>query len=602
MALFSPFRLCRRPSWLAALLLGLWAGGAAATTEIRLGVLAWLGSEEAEVQWKPLVQGLEQRLPGYRVVLHHYDLDELSEALEKGEVEFVLTNPGHYVTLEAEHGISRIATQVSATSQDPAHVVGSAVVVLDRRKDLQRLEDLRGGSLAAVADDAFGGYQLIWAELKHHGLDPEAGQPRPVFTDFPMNRVVDAVLQGQTDAGVLRACLLERLERSGQVPPGRLRVLSARDDTGHCRVTSPLYPGWAFAAARGTDPALSRTVLLALLSLPPDEGGHAWSVPADYYPVHELFRELQIGPYAFLRETGWDYLWRRYWPLGAGFLLLLLAWGIYTVRVEHLVQRRTRELSSALEESHRLEARVASGQQQMDHLSRLSILGELAGTLAHELNQPLAAMGNYARSLLRRQQVGKLSPEALQQAAEEIASESERAAGILAGIRAFARKRSRVREHCDLEALVQESGALLKGMQARAPSLLIHDRLPPDGRAVLADPLQIQQVLLNLFKNAWDAQQAVGRDDPIEVTLSPEEGRCRVSVRDHGAGLTPELQQRLFEPFFTTKPEGLGLGLSICKTIIEAHGGELEAASPEEGEGLLLRFSLPLATAENERT
>ncbi|HJW03683.1 MAG TPA: PhnD/SsuA/transferrin family substrate-binding protein, partial [Azospira sp.] len=421
---FIPFRRFRFP--LAALLLGLWAGVAGATTDIRLGVLAWLGSEEAEVQWKPLVQGLEQRLPGYRIVLRHYDLDELSDALEKGEVEFVLTNPGHYVTLEAEHGVSRIATQVSAPSQDPAHVVGSAVVVLDRRQDLQRLEDLRGASLAAVAEDAFGGYQLIWAELRRLGLDPEKGLVRPVFTDFPMSRVVEAVLQGQADAGVLRACLLERLELTGQLPPGRLRVLSPRGDTGHCQVTSPLYPGWAFAATRGTDPALSRAVLLALLSLPPDEGGHAWSVPADYYPVHELFRELQIGPYAFLRETGWDYLWHQYWPWAAGFVLLLLVWGIYTVRVEHLVLRRTRELSSALAERHQLEARVAAGQQQMDHLSRLSILGELAGTLAHELNQPLATMGNYARSLLRRQQAGKLAPEALQQAAEEIASESER--------------------------------------------------------------------------------------------------------------------------------------------------------------------------------
>ena len=594
MASFIPRSRCR--PWLGALLLCLWAGAAGATAEIRLGVLAWLGSEEAEVQWKPLVQGLEQRLPGYRIVLRHYDLDELSAALQAGEVEFVLTNPGHYVMLEAEHGVSRIATQVSATSQDPAHVVGSSVVVLDRRKDLQRLEDLRGASLAAVAEDAFGGYQLIWAELRRHGLDPEQGQVKPVFTDFPMSRVVEAVLQGKADAGVLRACLLERLERTGQLPPGRLRVLSPRDQTGHCRVTSPLYPGWAFAATRGTDPALSRAVLLALLSLPPDEGGHAWSVPADYYPVHELFRELQIGPYAFLRETGWSYLWHQYWPWAAGFVLLLLAWGTYTVRVEHLVQRRTRELTSALAERHQLEARVASGQQQMDHLSRLSILGELAGTLAHELNQPLAAIGNYARSLLRRQQAGKLSPEALQQAAEEIASESERAAGILGSIRAFARKRSRVRERCDLDALVQESGTLLQGIQARAPSLLVHDRLPAEGREVLADPLQIQQVLLNLFKNAWDAQQAVGRDDPIEVTLASAEGRCIVTVRDHGGGLTPELQQRLFEPFFTTKPEGLGLGLSICKTIIEAHGGELEAAAPEEGEGLVLRFSLPLSS------
>lgn len=582
---------------LAVLLFCMWNTYAYAETDIRLGVLAWLGSEEAEVQWQPLVQQLERRLPGHRIVLRDYSLDELSEALRTGEIEFLVTNPGHYIMLEAEHGISRIATQVSAPSQNPAHVVGSAVVVRSQRQDLRRLEDLQNSRLAAVADDAFGGYQVIWAELRRRGLDPEHGEPRTSFTGFPMPRVAAAVLNGEADAGVLRACLLERLEREGTIPAGTLRVLSPRPDIGHCGVTSALYPGWAFAAARGTDPALSRAVLMALLTLPPDDQGQSWSVPADYHPVHELFRELQIGPYAFLRETGWDSLWRRYWPWGAGLLLVLVVWGIYTLRVEHLVQRRTQQLSSALAEHHRLEERVQAGQEQMDHLSRLSILGELAGTLAHELNQPLAAIGNYARSLLRRQQADNLSPEALRQAAEEIASESERAAGILGGIRAFARKRSRVREVRDMAGLVEETSALIRGMLARAPLIELHTPLPAAARQVVVDPLQIQQVLLNLFKNAWDAQQAAGSDAPIEVLLgAAADGRCTVAVRDHGAGLTPELQAHLFEAFFTTKPDGLGLGLSICKTIIEAHGGELRATSPSNGPGLVLEFSLPLAT------
>ena len=226
------------------------------------------------------------------------------------------------------------------------------------------------------------------------------------------------VLAGTADAGVLRTCLLERLERDGSVPRGRLRVLSPQAQSTTCRSTSRLYPGWAFAAASGTPPELTRKVLFALLSLPPDANGQAWTVPADYHPVHELFRQLQIGPYAFLRETRWAYLAHRYWPWAAGLAILLVLWGFYTLHVEHLVQRRTRELTAVLAERQSLEERVRSGQQQMEHLSRLSILGELAGTLAHELNQPLAAIGNYARSLLRRQERGKLSDEALRQAAE----------------------------------------------------------------------------------------------------------------------------------------------------------------------------------------
>ncbi|WP_459948835.1 sensor histidine kinase [Denitratisoma sp. agr-D3] len=576
--------------FLVGILLGLAAHAAA---PVRIGVLAWQDMEESEIRWSSLARQLERRLPGKRVELRHYDLAGMTQALRADELDFVVTNPGHYVTLEAESGVTRLATQVSNRLTDPDHIVGSAVVVLDTRQDIQTLADLNGKTLAAVAPAAFGGYQLAWAELRRFGLDPEQGNPTPLFTDFPMTRVVDAVLKGSADAGVLRACLLERLERNGTLRPGQLRVISPRPGTFACRVTTPLYPGWAFAAAEGTPPPLSREVMLALLSVPPDETGQTWTVPADYHPVHELLKSLKVGPYAFLRETGWDALFQRYWPGLAVLLIALLFWGGYTFRVEHLVQRRTRELSQLLDERHQLEARIQAGQQQMDHLSRLSILGELSGTLAHELNQPLAAMGNYARSLLRRQDSGNLSPQALRQAAEEIAAESDRAAGILASIRAFARKRSRVREVHDIAALVREAATLLGGVLPQAPVIQLRHALSATERRVLVDPLQVQQVLLNLFKNAWDAQQGVDVTAPIEVALAREGDRCLVTVRDHGPGLTPELQAHIFEAFFTTKPDGLGLGLSICKTIVEAHGGELQAEDAKPG--LLFRFSLPLA-------
>ncbi|WP_298621941.1 sensor histidine kinase [uncultured Zoogloea sp.] len=576
------------------------AAPARAGGEVRIGILAWQGLEESEVRWSTLAHGLQDKLPGRRIVLRPFNLEGMATALRDGELDFVVTNPGHYVTLEASSGITRIATQVADAYREPAHVVGSAVVVRSGRGDLQALADLRGRNLAAVSPAAFGGYQVMWAELREAGVDPEQGELTPLFTDFPMMRVVDAVRSGRADAGVLRACLLERLERDGLVPAGELRVLAPRDSAAPCHVSSRLYPGWAFAAASGTSAALSRDVLFALLSLEAGADGESWSVPADYHPVHALLRELQIGPYAFLREPRWAALFRSYWPWLAGLALLVVAGGVYTLRVEHLVQRRTRELTAALDERQRLEARVSAGQQQMDHLSRLSILGELSGTLAHELNQPLAAIGNYARSLLRRQDRGQLSPEALRQAAAEIAGESERAAAILGGIRAFARKRSRVREVCDIRVLVGDAAALMRGMLAGAPDVVIDDALDPAARRVDVDPLQTQQVLLNLFKNAWDAQLAAGSQAPVEVSLRRDGDRCAVTVRDHGIGLDAAQCARLFEPFFTTKPDGLGLGLSICKTIIEAHGGALQAQPAEPGPGMVFAFTLPLAAPAAE--
>jgi two-component system sensor histidine kinase TtrS len=130
-------------------------------------------------------------------------------------------------------------------------------------------------------------------------------------------------------------------------------------------------------------------------------------------------------------------------------------------------------------------------------------------------------------------------------------------------------------------------------MSAKAPEVKIEAHLSPEARWVDADPLQIQQVLLNLLKNAMDAQKSIGVQLPIEISLLPAgTGWVKVVVRDHGNGLNEGELQQLFEPFFTTKEDGMGLGLSICKTIIESHGGALTANRPEDGQGLQLIFTL----------
>jgi two-component system sensor histidine kinase TtrS len=582
--------------------LALLLGGAVQAAEVRIGVLAWLGAEEAEIQWTPLLAALGRALPEHRFLLRQHDLDGLEAAVATREVDFVITNPGHYVTLEARHGVTRVATRTAATADDPAHAVGSAVIVPAARGELRSLADLKGRRLAAVSPEAFGGYQVIWAELLALGIDPEDDDLVRVFTGFPMTRVVEAVAEGRADAGVIRTCLLERLIREGRVGPERFRVLPPRSGgEAVCQASSPLYPGWALAATRHTPNALTRAVVLTLHGLPAGENGQAWTVPADYHPVHEMLRGLKIGPYAFLREAGPAALLRRYWPALAAAAALLLLGLLYTLRVEHLVQRRTAELSRALAEREELARRMRANQEQVDHLSRLSILGELAGTLAHELNQPLAAIGNYAQSLLRRAGRGTLAEPALRQAAGEIAGEAERAAQVLAGIRAFARKRARVREAQDIGDVCAEAIGLFRGMLARAPEVRLLDRLAAGAGEVRVDPLQIQQVLLNLLKNAYDAHLAgPGAEAAIEVHIGPQEDKVAVSVRDRGPGLPAEARERLFEPFFTTKPDGLGLGLSICKSIVEAHGGTLEGSAAVQGPGMVFRFVLPLS--DNGRT
>jgi two-component system sensor histidine kinase TtrS len=160
-------------------------------------------------------------------------------------------------------------------------------------------------------------------------------------------------------------------------------------------------------------------------------------------------------------------------------------------------------------------------------------------------------------------------------------------------IRHFARKRVAARDPVDLASIAQEARRLISGMLARAPDIAVEDRRQQVCR-VLADGPQIQQVLLNLIKNAIDSSRDLPAERRnIKVVIEAAGSSMVVHVLDHGVGLDAAQRARLFQPFFTTKPDGLGLGLPICKTIIEAHGGRLWAEPNPDGQGMRFSFSLP---------
>ena len=569
-----------------------------ADAPIRIGVLAYLGNEAAVEEWSPVVAQLERVLPGRQVELRLLSHEGLVSAAKAQDVDFVITNPGHYVEMESRVGASRILTlQTNGGTSDPAdQAIGTAVVTRSDDTRIQRLADLRGRRVAIVGDEGFAGFQVIWRDLAAEDIDPVRDMDLRVV-GLPMDRVLTAVANGSADAGFVRACMVE----SRPEWRARFRVVAPRHETGFaCATSSRLYPNWPIATLRHTDPELARAVTIALLEMRRQDSPITWTVPADYQSVHDMQRELQIGSYANLRTPTMATLVRRYWPWVVGLFGLFVLGGLYTFYVERQVQARTADLRAAALEKEELEANLQQSREQAEHLARLSVLGEMSGTLAHELNQPLAAIGNYAQSLIRRVDNQRLTPEVVRDAAGEMAGQADRAARVLARIRAFAKKRVAQRAPMSPNAVVHDAVALFRGMQAGAPPVDIVDELPA-GTVVHADALQIQQVLLNLLKNGWDATRELPTErQRLRVRLSLDPGHLRIQVRDWGEPLDAEQQSLLFEPFFTSKPDGMGLGLSICRTIAEAHGGRLELAEGpgkvgEIGPGLRVALILPRA-------
>ncbi|MHB1590349.1 MAG: sensor histidine kinase [Sulfuricella sp.] len=576
----------------ALLLLQTSHADASNATTVRIGVLAYKGAEAVQEDWSYVRNWLEARIPDHHFILLGFDQAGLTRAVQEQTIDFVITNSGHYVTLENSDGVNRIATIESPWALSPRQSIGSAIVVRNDTR-LHTLADLAGKHVLAVGPDAFGGYQIAARELLEAGVDPEHDLANLQFTGFPVQKIVYAVRAGRADAGIIRTCLLEQMIRGGEIDAGELRVLAPIDTPGfQCQTSSRLYPDWPFAALRHTPMELSKRVAMALLAMPRTADGYSWAVPADYQVVGELFRELRIGPYAYLRLWTFEGVLRRYWGWMLLILALLVIWAMRTVRVEHLVSQRTRALHDAQEEQRRMAEEARLRQTTLDHSARLAILGEMASAIAHELNQPLAAIRNFARGMARRITAGRLEPTPLLDGTNEIVAQSERAASIIRNIRAFSQKRASEHKSVDLIAVLGEAIALFTGTHPQARVIWQLDATRP--AKVMADPVQIQQVMLNLLKNALDAQQTAGHaQEPIEVRLRAEASAYLISVRDSGCGLKPGQFAHLFEPFFTTKPEGLGLGLSLSKGIIESLGGTLSAVANDGNTGLAVWFSLP---------
>jgi|SRR5688572_9445656 len=239
------------------------------------------------------------------------------------------------------------------------------------------------------------------------------------------------------------------------------------------------------------------------------------------------------------------------------------------------------------------ELAAARAQQRLTHVARLSTMGEMAAGLAHEINQPLTAITTYAQACQRLLDKGEAPDGAdIRESLAEIGRQALRAGEVIRRLRAFVADRAVRPELIGCNRLL-EDGVALARPDLRANDVRLRLEVAPNLPDVMADPVQVQQVLINLLRNAIDATLQKGGTQR-EITLSAlcTAGGVEISVHDHGDGLAPGVLTKLFSPFFTTKPHGTGLGLAISRTIVQAHGGTL-AYREEPGGGACFSFTLP---------
>jgi two-component system sensor histidine kinase DctS len=263
-------------------------------------------------------------------------------------------------------------------------------------------------------------------------------------------------------------------------------------------------------------------------------------------------------------------------------------------------------------EQRRVEELSRQQQERLQASARLATVGEMASLLSHELNQPLAAIASYASACLNMATPDPMGPQGrstetsrmLEEALQRIGEQAERAGRVIRSVHDFVRRRDQRREAVGCGQLLEAVLPLVR-LQARKSGARIEVELPEPAPQVRCDRTMVEQVLLNLARNGI---QAMETDTPwplrvLRITVTCRHPRwVEISLTDAGGGITPEVSARLFTPFFSTRPEGMGLGLSLCRTVVEQHGGALDHDSPAPGAsgppgcpGTRFRFTLPAA-------
>jgi signal transduction histidine kinase len=531
------------------------------SNSFRIGVLSINGDKDDIKQtWSPVKEYLAVNIPNSSFEVIPLEYDEFSQKLDDNHIDFFYCNPMLYVEMARVHGAGRIATFQPTWNNSSYVGMGGVIFTRADRDDISSLQNLKGKSFMAVSDNSLGGYLAASGEFHNHDIN-EDDFSKMQFGDSQSN-VVLSVIEGNVDAGTVRTGVLESMIEEGSIDSGDVKILNSKEYEDYpFLVSTDIYPNWAFAKTASTGDEISKSITIALLSMPENSeaaisiAASGWTVPADYSSVDRLMRELRYGMYANYGEITLKQACLQHWYI-LGFIVLIFI--LFSVHSHWMHDKNEK---SQLEASNRLKDLF------MD-------------IMRHDLINPVNVIRGFSEMLYAEE-----NDLEKKESLKMICSQTDHLNSMISS----AAKLAKLESDEDIEFTVQDIGLILHAVVdgfspvfSKKGINLVYD----NGNEYLS---RVNNVIEDVFSNIISNSLKYSPDgSTITISVKDKGQFWKVMVTDEGDGIPDDAKPYVFDRFKRADKKGIkgsGLGLAIVKRVVEIHNGSVGVEDNPKGQG-----------------